>query len=821
MSSPVKPSPPIVPTGKDHEVLSKKGSIGMKRGSVTAPRSVKISKKPADRSHLSLPIYNYRQAILDAVKKYQTTIIVGETGSGKSTQLPQILLDGGLARRGQGIVCTQPRRVAAMTIAQKVANERQVDLGQEVGYSIRFEDRSSHRTVIKYATDGVLLRESMTNPTLAHYNIVILDEAHERSLQTDILIGLLKNLLAKRVDDNFRLVIMSATLQVDVFASFFDNSTTVIIPGRQFPVRVMYLKAPESDYVEASLLSCLQIYEEEEEEGGVLVFLPGQEDIESLQQLLIDHLPTTQPRRLQKTNEGLDESATSTDANRDGEKEAVMKNSRTVDEQGVEEVIFEEEEKEKDDAPYAVRVLYAAMPSEEQMQVFQPVSKGVRLFILATNIAETSLTISGVRFVVDCGFAKTRLVHPVTGMDMLKTAPISQSQANQRAGRAGREAAGVCYRLYPEASFNALPSFSIPEIQRIDLCQVLLQMLAEGVKDIVHFPWLTKPSGKALKRALQTLYLLGAIDDEQKLTDRGQKMARLPLHPSLSHLLLASESLHCTAEALTAVSLLSAENVFVLPSTEKDKQRAIAAHKIFASADGDLCTMINIYNAWIAAKKDIHWTRRNFFSLRALRLANNIRDQLLSLLRSLKISGIEDSCWPEREPFLRCLVQGLYLNIAQRVQGQGNQNTTSTGLKVGKVVSANNLRSLENSSMNDSTEAAKKQLFSVGRQPSMQQTAPYQTLRGHQPVHIHPTSVLFALPAKRLPACVIYAELLTTTKQYMRTVNVIDASWLPEIMPQVFKANQMAASVDLNNNANSASSATVHHEGGNGVIKRS
>lgn len=352
---------------------------------------------PSDRSHLSLPIYSYQQQILQAVRSHRTTIIVGETGSGKSTQLPQILLDGGLVDHGKGIVCTQPRRVAAVTIAQKVASERSQEVGQEVGYSIRFEDLTSHRTRIKYATDGVLLRESMTDPLLDKYSIIILDEAHERSLQTDILIGLLKLLQARRED--LKIVIMSATLQVEAFSAFFQDSCSVLIPGRQFPVEMLYLSAPESDYVEAALLSCLQIYEEQED-GGVLVFLPGQEDIEGLQQLLLDHLATAVP----KTKVILPSAAAAS----------------AVPAAGGDVVDFYEEAEPKQ---YLVRVLYAAMPSEEQLQVFDPVPAGVRLFILSTNIAETSLTISGVKFVVDTGYAKMRLVHPVTWFDMLKVQP--------------------------------------------------------------------------------------------------------------------------------------------------------------------------------------------------------------------------------------------------------------------------------------------------------------------------------------------------------------------------------------------------------------
>ncbi len=341
---------------------------------------------------------------------------------------------------------------------------------------------------------------------------------------------------------------------------------------------------------------------------------------------------------------------------------------------------------------------------------------------------------------------------------------MSQSQANQRAGRAGRERAGICYRLYPEPIFQQMPAHTTPEIQRIDLSQVLLQLLAQGVGDVLTFPWLSPPNVQALKQAVELLLLLKATDrDTKTLTAHGRMMSQLPLHPSLSHLLLCSPAQQCSQEMLTAVALLSAENVFLQPFQEAAKQRAVQLHRVFTSQDGDLCTLINIYNAWIQAKKNAHWTKRHFLSMRALRLAESIRAQLTHLMQALQIAGVESTCWPEREPFLRGLTQGLFLNIAQRVHT--NHQVEQTG---------------------------KQQLLSVGIKQS---PAPYQTIRGHQPVYIHPSSVLFALSAKRLPAFVIYAEMLTTTKQYMRNVNVIEMSWLTESMPDLFKQEADPATV--------------------------
>lgn len=317
-----------------------------------------------------LPIYAHREGLIDNIKKFQTTIVIGETGSGKSTQLPQYLAN---AFPGDCIVCTQPRRVAAITVAQRVANEQGCKLGEKVGYSIRFDDKTSARTVIKYATDGVLLRECMSDPSLSKYKVVVLDEAHERSIQTDILMGLLRQLQDKRPD--LRIVIMSATLHAETFFDFFRDATLVTIPGRQYPVTVYYTKEPESDYVDAAMLTCLQIHEKPMEEfhgqnfNGVLVFLPGQDDIEGLSSLLEENLPL-----INKHTSIHASNSTSFDRGNSSEK------SRRILQD------------------FEIFPLYASMPPEEQIKAFSPSPKGVRKFVLATNIAETSVTISGIKY---------------------------------------------------------------------------------------------------------------------------------------------------------------------------------------------------------------------------------------------------------------------------------------------------------------------------------------------------------------------------------------------------------------------------------------
>jgi HrpA-like RNA helicase len=344
----------------------------------------------------SLPVYQYELEIINSVKNHQVTIIVGETGSGKSTQIPQILLDHQVVPDNKCIVCTQPRRVAAVTIAQKVASERNTSVGREVGYSIRFEDKSSPMTKIKYVTDGVLLREFMSDPVISHYNIVLLDEAHERSLQTDILMGLLKQIQEQKTRDasNFKILIMSATLQIELFTQFFSDANVVTVPGRQYPVTMYYTPEPEQEFIDAALITCLQIHEEEEN-GGVLVFLPGQEEIESLTQLLCENLPLTKGHAsldLERRNNNNNNSSSSSSSHSHKSLEDNNSNTITEEKDGSKTVNIDNLR------DYEIRPLYAAMPPEEQLRVFEPSPPGKRKFILSTNIAETSVTISGVKY---------------------------------------------------------------------------------------------------------------------------------------------------------------------------------------------------------------------------------------------------------------------------------------------------------------------------------------------------------------------------------------------------------------------------------------
>lgn len=386
---------------KDYDILADDDMIDFIqaftiKGKKSDKPEVKMSEKEKKKMTLkevreSLPVFHYRDDLIEAIKEHQVLVIEGETGSGKTTQIPQYLYEAGFCKDGLKVGCTQPRRVAAMSVAARVAEEVGVKLGSEVGYSIRFEDCTSDRTVLKYMTDGMLLREFLNEPDLASYSAIIVDEAHERTLHTDILFGLVKDIARFRPD--LKVLIASATLDAEKFSTFFDDAPIFRIPGRRFPVDIYYTKAPEADYIEATVVSCMQIHVTQPL-GDILVFLTGQEEIEKVCEDLTERV-----RKL-------------------GTK--------------IKELI--------------VLPIYANLPSDQQARIFEPTPPGARKVVVATNIAETSLTIDGITYVIDPGFSKQKSFNARTGMESLVVSPASQASANQRAGRAGRVAPGKCFR---------------------------------------------------------------------------------------------------------------------------------------------------------------------------------------------------------------------------------------------------------------------------------------------------------------------------------------------------------------------------------------
>ncbi|KAJ2475208.1 DEAH-box ATP-dependent RNA helicase prp22, partial [Coemansia sp. RSA 2131] len=501
----------------------------------------KLTDLPLQEQRRSLPVYKLRELFIEAVDRHQFLVAVGDTGSGKTTQLTQYLYEEGFARNGR-IGCTQPRRVAATSVAKRVAEEVGCRLGAEVGYTIRYEDCTSPETKIKYCTDGMLIREILVDPDLRRYAVIMLDEAHERGLNTDVLFGLLKDVCKRRPD--LKVIVTSATLDAEKFSKYFNNCPIFTIPGRTFPVEVMFAREPETDYLDSALMTVMQIHLTEPP-GDVLVFLTGQEEIDTASEILYER----------------------------------MKALGSM----VPELI--------------ILPVYSSLPSEMQSRIFEPTPAGARKVVISTNIAETSVTIDGIYYVVDPGFVKQNTYDAKSGLDQLKVTPISQAQAKQRAGRAGRTGPGKCYRLYTEAAFrNEMLANSVPEIQRMNLAAMVLQLKAMGINDLLGFDFMDPPPVQTLLASLELLHSLGALDNEGLLTRIGRKMAEFPMSPELAKALLASVEYGCSEEVLTIAAMLSVEgSVFYRP---REKQAAADAKKAkFHQPEGDHLTLLTVFNA--------------------------------------------------------------------------------------------------------------------------------------------------------------------------------------------------------------------------------
>lgn len=630
-----------------------------------------ISDKSIKDQRESLPIYRLKSELCEAIAKNQVLVVIGETGSGKTTQMTQYLAEMGYCKHGI-IGCTQPRRVAAMSVAKRVAEEYGCQLGQEVGYTIRFEDCTSPSTIVKYMTDGMLMREYLADNKLTRYIAMMLDEAHERTIHTDVLFGLLKNLLKQR--DDFKLIVTSATLDAEKFSKYFNDCPIFTIPGRTFPVEILYCKEAEPDYMEAAMITVMQIHLSEPA-GDILVFLTGQEEIDTCAEVLYARMKAL-----------------------------------------------------GDLAPELIILpVYGALPSEMQSRIFEPAPPGARKCIIATNIAEASLTIDGIYYVIDPGFCKQKVYNSKLGMDSLVVCPISMASARQRAGRAGRTGPGKCYRLYTESAYNTemMPS-SIPEMQRTNLSNVVLQLKAMGINDLLGFDFMDPPPVQTLVGALESLYHHGALDDEGLLTKLGRKMAEFPLDPALSKMLIISDELGCSDEILTIVAMLSVENPFFRP---KDKAAQADQKKAkFHHPDGDHLTLLNIYEAWKGSKFSNPWCSENFLQPRAMKRAQDVRKQLVMIMDRYKMDIV--AAGRNVMKIRKCIVAGFFTNAAKKDPQEG-----------------------------------------------------YKTLLENQPVYIHPSSALF----NKNPEWVIYNELVLTTKEYMRNVVAIDAKWLVELAPNFFK----------------------------------
>lgn len=630
-----------------------------------------------------LPIFKHRNQILYAVEKYRTVVIIGETGSGKTTQIPQYLHEAGWTGNGFMVGITQPRRVAATTVASRVADEKGAVLGHEVGYCIRFDDcHDPKATRIKFLTDGMLVREMMRDPLLKKYSVIMLDEAHERTIHTDIAIGLLKKIMKKRED--LHLIISSATLDAELFKSFFETNTTgdsskdtaviMSIEGRAYDVDIYYVKGPVPNYLTATVDTVLAIHRDQSE-GDVLAFLTGQEEVEHCVSLLKEHA--------QRSTKGMQ---------------------------------------------LMPLPLYGGLPYSEQIRVFQRTPKNTRKVIMATNIAETSVTINGIVYVIDCGFVKLKAFNPTTCLESLVIVPVSQSSSQQRSGRAGRVRSGKSYRLYTEDSYKKLERATIPELQRSNMAPVVLQLKALAVDNVLRFHYLSPPPAESLLQGLELLYALGALDDEGHLTSPlGERMVEVPLNPMFARMLLLSDTFGCSEEMLTITSMLQVQNVFQQPTRQKSS--AIKAKRLFCVYEGDHLTLLNVYRAFIKFDKNSRWCQQNFLHYKSLCHAVNIREQLKKLLHKYKIKII--SCESDPVPIQRCILSGFFVNAAR-----------------------------------------------------LHYSGCYRTIRGDHSLYIHPSSILFD---EKSPQWIVFNEVIQTSKQYMRDVTVIEPQWLYELAPHFYE----------------------------------
>ncbi|KAK3502819.1 ATP-dependent RNA helicase DHX8 [Neurospora crassa] len=639
-----------------------------------APKEVSLGRRTnmsIKEQRESLPVFAFREQLITAVRENQVLIVVGETGSGKTTQLTQYLAEAGFTNNGM-IGCTQPRRVAAVSVAKRVSEEVGCQLGQEVGYTIRFEDVTSPATKIKYMTDGMLQREILIDPDLKRYSVIMLDEAHERTIATDVLFALLKKTMKRRED--LKVIVTSATLDADKFSEYFNQCPIFTIPGRTFPVEILYSREPESDYLDAALTTVMQIHLSEPM-GDILLFLTGQEEIDTACEILYERMKALGPN--------------------------------------VPELL--------------ILPVYSALPSEMQSRIFDPAPPGSRKVVIATNIAETSITIDHIYYVVDPGFVKQNAYDPKLGMDSLVVTPISQAQANQRAGRAGRTGPGKCFRLYTEAAYQSemLPT-TIPEIQRQNLSNTILMLKAMGINDLLRFDFMDPPPVNTMLTALEELYALAALDDEGLLTRLGRKMADFPMEPALAKVLIASVEKGCSDEMVTIVAMLNLPNVFYRP---KEKQAQADQKKAkFHDPHGDHLTLLNVYNSWKNNGYANPWCFENFIQARSMRRAKDVRDQIVKIMDRHRHPVI--SCGRDTNKVRQALCAGFFRNAARKDPQEG-----------------------------------------------------YKTLIEGTPVYLHPSSALFGKQAE----WVVYHTLVLTTREYMHYTTSIEPKWLVEAAPTFFK----------------------------------
>ena len=596
-------------------------------------------------------------------------------------------------------------------------------LGEEVGYSIRFEDLTSATTRIKFLTDGLLLREALADPLLSRYSVIMVDEAHERSLSTDVLLGVLKKIRKRRPE--LRIVVSSATLQAEDFLRFFGGEEfshgskgakqeesagrIVSLEGRMYPVDILYLEEPAEDYLERAVKTIFDIHSSEPD-GDILLFLTGREEIDRAIEAITERAASLHPQS-----------------------SSVM-----------------------------ALPLYAGLSSEQQLYVFEQAPENTRKVIVSTNIAEASVTIDGIVYVIDCGFVKLRAYNPRTGIDTLTATPLSKASATQRAGRAGRTKPGKCYRLYTESAFNVLAEATVPEIQRSNLAPMILQLKALGIDNVVRFDFLTPPPAELVIRAMELLYSLRAIDDYAKLTrPLGVRMAELSVEPMMAKVLLSAASYSCLSEILSIAAMTSLQGA-VWFDHDGEKKATDTARRKFAVEEGDHLTLLNVYQAFITkGKKESKWCRNNYLNYKSMTRAVSVRSQLkrymerfgIDVDESLASNVNQEDVVGKGEQIRRCLTMGYFAHAA-RMQPDGSFKTASGGVV---------LHAHPSSLMFVSTNYATYQC----------------------------TIFVLTLGQNRKADWVIFHELLETgNKTFIREVTKIEKRWLTEYAPEYYQIQQ-------------------------------
>ena len=678
---------------------------------------------------LNLPIYKNKEELINLLKSPELNVIIimGETGSGKTTQVPKIIYENFPLNNNRMICITQPRRIAAISISERVAEELDSKIGDIVGYSVRFKEKMSKKTKIKFVTDGMLVRECILDKNLEKYNYIILDEIHERSIHTDILMMICKDLLMNKRKHDLKLIIMSATLDPKKYMEYFYTKALIKVQGRKFPIKVYniseekeenndlsknnLIKDKESDYydliskyIDRCLNCILQIVLSEKEEdktGDILVFLPGQEDIEDLQELL------------------------------KSKKEEINN------------------ELPNNNIEFKVLPLYGSLPSNQQLKIFRPLKnkkgKTIRKIILATNIAETSLTIKNIKYIIDSGFFKMRKFYPKLNIDTLKVTQISKNSALQRTGRAGRESAGICYRLYTQEEYKNFNEQTEPEILRINLRNISLQLFSIGYSNFNEINFIDKPPMDNFSNAFDDLISYGALDKENKIiTSLGKKMAILPMDPIYSLILINSldNKYHDVFDDIVSIiSVLQSDNIYYNPNNLREKIEKI--REKYLDPISDHLSLKNIFNEYKKSNNKEKFCKENFLNDKALAKSMEIYKQIKSYLEKIfmdefnkkeinnqiqeKIEEIDkyldkiknkENNEDKNELIIDCLLRGYFNNIAK----YSNDNF-------------------------------------------------FETLKGNQLCKIHPTSVLVRKPKLgKQYGYLIFNEMIITSKNILNAV---------------------------------------------------